>query len=165
MTKTVGGSVNLETVSKDLEMRITAGRQWLESGMELGFPGPAVRKCPTSVKVVEFLDTPDRVERFGLGFVVTVEASQQSISFQINIRIKPHRTNAPTTDSYPYVVSYVVDQVRGLESLICFDHIVEPQNYVGALSLTTQEWYLRWLSLALDRGGGKLFSPEVRMRT
>jgi len=157
--------MDLQSVSKDLEARISAGRQWLESGLDLSFPGPTVRKHPTSIKVVEFLDAPERVERFGLGCVVTVEAPQQSISFQINIRIKPHRTSAPNTDSYPYVVSYVVNQVQGVESLICFDHIIEPQNYASAMSLTVREWYLRWLTLALDRGGGKLFSPEVRMQT
>jgi len=154
--------MDLKVVSQDLDARIASGKQWLESGVGLVFPGPALRKRPTSIELAEFLDSPKRAERFGLGFVVSVQEPRKPISFQINIRIKPYLTDAPTRDSHPYVVSYVMDQVKRTETLIGFDPIVDPKNYESAMRLPVQEWYLRWLELALDRGGGKFFEPEVR---
>ena len=154
--------MDLKAVSQDLDARAASGKQWLESGVGLVFPGPALRKFPTSIELVEFLDSPKRAERFGLGFEVSVQAPEQLISFQINIRIKPHMTDGPKLDSHPYVVSYVVDQIYRTEALICFDRIIDPKNYDSAMLLTVQEWYLRWLELALDRGGGKFFQPEAR---
>lgn len=155
--------MNLQAVSSNLEARISAGREWLESTERLVFKGPVVRKCTTSIRLAECLDTPKRIERYGLGFVVTMDAPERPLSFQINIRIKSDITSGPKIDSYPYVVSYLVNQVEGAELLICFDHIVEPKSYASAVGLTVQEWYLRWLELALDRGDGKLFTPEVRI--
>ena len=112
----------------------------------------------------EFLDSPRRAERYGLGFVVRVSAPKEPFSFQINIRIKPQRTAGSKQDSYPYVVNYVVDQTTSTEMLLSFDHITKPANYASYLGLTIEEWYLRRIKLVLDQGDGKLFLPEVRIQ-
>ncbi len=152
-----------EEVSSDLEARITAGKAWFQRAAGTEMPGPLLRFCATTVQLREFLDSPRRAERYGLGFVVHVSAPKQPFSVQINIRIKPQRTAGSKQDSYPYVVYYVVDQAASAEILIAFDHIEKPANYASYVGLTVEDWYLCRLALAFKYGDGKLFLREVRI--
>lgn len=157
--------MELQEVSSDLEARITYGKAWFQRAAGAEMSGPPLRSRATTVQLREFLDSPRRAERHGLGFVVRVSAPKQPFSFQINIRIKPQRTAGSKQDSYPYVANYVVDQITSAEMLVSCDHITDPASYASYVGLTVEDWYLRRLELAFVQGDGKFFLPEVRIAT
>jgi hypothetical protein len=153
--------MDLQLVVADLEKRIAAGKDWLSSGESLEFAGPPLRNSPTLVQLTSFLDSPRRVERYGLGFIVTVDGPRGPRKFQLNVRVKPTFTDGRKTDSYPYVVSYVVDQIRRADDEIEHEHFVEPARYVALSRLCVQDWYKNWVDRALRTGSGKFFAREV----
>jgi hypothetical protein len=153
--------MDMQMVTKDLENRILAGKAWLESGEGLTLDGPQLRKYPTKVQLARFLDTPGRMERYGLGFVVTIETPRGPRRFQLNVRIKPNLSTGPKADSDPYVVTYVVIQSTGADDEIEHEHFSSPKHYANLSKLSVQDWYMNWLSRAFETESGKFFSNEV----
>jgi hypothetical protein len=149
-------------VSKDLETRILEGKAWLESGEGLKFDGPQLRKFPTNVQLAKFLDTAGRVERYGLGFLVTIITPHGPRKFQLNVRIKPDLSTGPRADwNPPYVVTYVVIQATGADDEIEHEHFSSPKHYEKLSKLFVKDWYMNWVSRAFESGSGKFFSKAV----
>ena len=148
-------------VSKDLKARIKEGAAWAESEDYLIVGGPEVRGCSTTIRLTEFLDTPNRVERYGLGFQVSVDAPAGMRKFQLNVRIKPELSEGPKADSNPYVVTYVVNQETGAEDAIQHEQFPDPKNYQAISKLSIQDWCMHWIARALRTGSGKFFSAHV----
>lgn len=156
--------MDMQMVSTDLEDRISAGKAWLESRQGLVLDGPQLRKCPTRIHLSQFLDTSDRVERFGLGFHVTVETRRGPRTFQLNVRVKPSLSAGPKADSHPYVVMYVVIQATAADDEIIHETFLSPKQYVNFSNLSVQDWYMHWVNQALRTESGKFFTDEVLVR-
>jgi len=137
-------------VSKDLKARIEAGKAWIESADNLILDGPELRGRSTTIRLAEFLDTPNRVERCGLGFHVSVDVPSGMRKFQLNVRIKPELTEGPKADSNPYVVTYVVNQDTGADDAIQHEQFPDPKDYEPISKLSIQDWYMRWIARALS---------------
>ena len=158
------GEVDIQALTKDLESRIAGGKAWLESGKNLTLHGFSLRLYPTEAQLVEVLDTPGRVERHGLGFVVSVDTPRGLRQFRLNVRIKPAYSEGPKAESNPYVVTYVVLQTTGADDEIEHEHFSDPKRYAALAQLSIQDWYKNWIARSLESGSGKFFAPEVLLR-
>jgi hypothetical protein len=111
---------------------------------------------------VEYLDSPKRVERYGLGFEVTVRSPKAERTFQLNVRIKPETTIGPKEDSVPYVVVYVVNPNSGADDEVFAEHFKDAQAYSDFAKLPLEDWYKVWLNRALREERGKFFVKPSR---
>ncbi len=153
----------MNVISADLEKRIEAGRAWLKAEPNHEFQGPKIRGYRTTVRLKEVIDSPERVERFGLGFVVTVHRETGNKSFQLIVRIKPQTSEGPKATSNPYVIIYIKNQNTDAEDAIICEHLVKDRNYKDIAKLDTKAWFGLWINRALRQESGKFFRPENRI--
>lgn len=150
----------MDAICDDLQRRIEAGKNWIKERRESEFRGPKVRGYPSTVRLFDFLESTQRVERFGVGFIVTVHGDKANKSFQLNVRIKPYCSEGPKETSTPYVVVYVQNQRKSAEDLIICEHLTDASSYAKIVELSDEDWYKLWLERALQRERGKFFEPE-----
>lgn len=156
--------MNLIAVTQDLEAKINAGRSWFTSVQGTELVGPLFRGHPTKVCPAQLLDTPNRVERYGIGFRVTVDAPGKPRAFQLNVRVKPGLSEGPKADSHPYVVMYVFDQVRCVDDEILHETFFKPKQYDSLARLSPRDWYMHWVTQALKTESGKFLADEVLIK-
>ena len=155
--------MKLDGVCKDLESRITQGRDWLASGGDLEIGGLEIRGLPCDALLADSVDSPNRVEKAGLSFLVKVASPKKTVRFQLVIRIKPQVSPGDTPSSLPYVAIYLVNQASGLEELVSHYHWRTEEQYEPWSQLTIHEWYKAWIARVLSSDSGRFFSKEVQV--
>jgi len=154
----------MSQVISDLKKRVEQSRQWLES-----VPGPLTgfkfrTDSPWTAEPIQFLDDPDRVERYGVGFMFSIDDPARSIKAQLNVRIKPELTPGAEINETPYVIVYVVDQSTGADETIKWFHIDIPASYERLIGFSIDDWYRHWIIKALEQGkSGKILRPDMRV--
>jgi len=156
----------MKVITDDLYRRIKEGKQWFYSKTNTQFAGLICRNYPASATLVELYDNCKRVERFGLGFLIQVEAPNKSLNFKLDVRVKPDVSDKDDIDSFPYVSVYVLEQVSGYQrgDVIIVEHLTESRNYDHLASLETPDWYIKFIKKALDTEKGKMFSPDNQIK-
>jgi hypothetical protein len=154
-----------ERIAQELNKRIAEGDAWLQSGKGLEFPGPELRGQATTIRLVESLDSPKRVERRGFGFLVCLNYKSERFSFRLNVRVKPETREAKVSTSTPYVVVYVPEKESAgksepAEDAVIVKHFEKDGDEAALSSFTTPDWYAWFVFRALEEDRGKFFDPD-----
>lgn len=147
-------------VEQDLNGRIQQSREWLLN-KSLPIVNIKYRERIFTATPVALLDDPSRVERHGVAFRLSLDDQSKNISVLLKIRIKPEATIGVKGDSSPYVVIYIANQTSGRDEEMPHQDMIMSASYRDMVGLSIEEWYRRWISLALSSNGGKIFKPEM----
>lgn len=140
----------MNAITTDLLKRVEESKTWYDSQSQGEILVHQFRKFETTVELAELLDSPKRVERYGLGFTVKISSGGNVRAVRLNIRVKPETHAGKKEDSTPYVISYIVDPTNGSETALVVEHQTNVEPYTSELTkLSIQDWYKAWLNKAL----------------
>jgi len=151
--------MDMASLERDLQRRITQSRKWLASDNLPLISGLKIRNYPCTAKPENFLHYPTRKERYGVRFRLEFFTSRTYEAI-IDILIKPNHSESETPPwSLPYIISYVVNPETGAKKPITYDYLQNPVVYAKTLSQSIEEWYKDWLSKALaHKNVAKIFT-------
>ncbi len=147
----------------ELQRRIDQSRQWLATN-----PDDAIdirfRDYSWTARPIAFLDSPQRVERYGVGFELTLNNEVLAVKVRLNVRIQPKPNLEATFNLSPYVVIYAVDQNTHADDAITWVNIDSEHSLQQLAGLSIAQWHQHWLQWALNgRNTGKVFEPRMQV--
>ena len=155
--------MDIQNVTEDFLARIESSRKWLNSG-DVEMPEIFFRGKPWSLKAVEFLDNPGRVEQFGVAFLMSVQDSTWDFSIRLCIRLRPKPYLDSDYPEAPYVVTYVFDQARQQEDEVTHIYMPDWKSYSSYADLSLPDWYLKWINRMLkSENSRKVMQLDMRM--
>lgn len=150
-------------VEQDLRLRIEQSRKWVKSDSPT-IPDISFWNHQWTAIAREFLDDKGRVERHGVKFDLVLNDPAKTLTVQLCIRIKPELTEGIKEDSPPFVVIYVVNQVTKVEDCVAFHKIEVAASYEDLVGLPIDDWYRRWIRLALgSESKAKVMALDMRI--
>ena len=150
----------------DLLLRIDQSRDWLAGDPE-SIKGIKFRRDTIwEALPLVFLDDKRRVERHGVRFKFFVVNYHKKIEVEIDVRIHPETEVRDDSESSPYVVIYVVDQLTAADVEITHCDLIHPSLYKGLEDLSIEDWYRYWIEKAIrHKKASKIFNKNMEVKS
>jgi len=101
---------NRAAIEDGLRKRIEESKGWVDDNLGVDLPGVQVRKFPTRLRVLQYLDDK-RVEANGMRFRLFFGDDTRQFFTDLDVRINPNWfINEGKDDSPPYIVVYALDE-------------------------------------------------------